>query len=83
MEMYYTEKDFITDALKDKVKDKIISSSMEVYNKAKENGCDILHLGEKLYARHPKQWKEFYEKYGEDYLNYIDFEIEVAIIKTI
>ncbi|MBP3630052.1 MAG: hypothetical protein J6J23_01040 [Clostridia bacterium] len=83
VEMYYTEKDFITDALKDKVKDKIISSSMEVYNKAKENGCDILHLGEKLYARHPKQWKEFYEKYGEDYLNYIDFEIEVAIIKTI
>ena len=83
VEMYYTEKDFITDALKDKVKEKIISSSMTVYNKAKELGCDILHLGEKLYARHPKQWKEFYEKYGEDYLNHIDFEIEVAIIKTI
>ena len=83
VEMYYTEKDFITDALKDKVKEKIISSSMAVYNKAKENGCDILHLGEKLYARHPKQWKEFYEEHGDDYLNHIDFEIEVAIIKTI
>ena len=81
--MYYTEKDFITDALKEKVKEKIISSSMAVYNKAKEKGCDILHLGEKFYARHPRKWKEFYGKYGDYYLNHIDFQIEVAIIKTI
>ena len=83
LSMYYTEKDFITDALKEKVKEKIISSSMAVYNKAKEKGCDILHLGEKFYARYPRKWKEFYGKYGDDYLNHIDFQIEVAIIKTI
>ena len=83
VELYYTEKDFITDALKEKVEEKIINSCMTVFNKAKEVGCDILHLGEKLYRKHPKQWKEFYAQYGEDYLNQIAFEIEVSIIKTI
>lgn len=83
LSLYYTQKDYITDALKEKVKEEIIKTTMTVYNKAKEHNADILQLGNKLYSRHPKQWKEFYNQYGEDYLNHIDFSVEVQIIKTI
>lgn len=83
LELYYTQKDFITDELKNKLEEEIIKSSMAVFNKAKEYNADILQLGNKLYARYPKHWKEFYDKYGEEYINHIDFEIDVQIIKTI
>ncbi len=83
IELYYTQKNFISDAVVEKLKEEIKNSSMQVFKKAQELNCDLLHLGQKLYARHPKEWKEFYKNYGENYIQEIDFDIEVSIIKTI
>lgn len=83
LETLYVQSDFITEELKDKLKSKMRNEVLKTFSLAQEVQADVFHLGEQIYSLHPKKWHKFYEKFGEDYINQIEFDVEVKVNKRL
>lgn len=83
LETLFVQSDFITEELKDKLKSKMRNEVLKTFSLAQEVQADVFHLGEQIYSFHPKKWHKFYEKFGEDYINQIEFDVEVKVNKRL
>lgn len=78
--LYETEENYLTEDIKQAVEDKIKECILTAYTKCQENEADILQIGNRLYKKNPKKWREFVEKYGEEeYIKHIKLDVEVVM----
>lgn len=52
---------------------------LAAFNKAKEDDVDIFDIAELAYQTKTKEWKAFYEKYGENFLSKCQININLKI----
>jgi len=65
--------------IKKAIADQVKEGVMKVFEKTKNDEVDIFNIGDACYQTHPKEWEEFYEKYGEKYLDEVKLEIETTV----
>lgn len=82
-ETLYVQSDFFTEAVEEKLKSKICEEVLKTFNLASEVNCDVFHLGENIYSKHPKKWHKFFEEFGDEYIKNIDFDVEVKLDKRL
>ena len=44
-----------------------------------EKNADIFQCANRIYQKHPKKWKDFVAKYGDEYIKHIDIEVAVKM----
>lgn len=73
----YTEEtiEIIKKAIEKHIKECIESA----FEKSKKDQVDIFNIGQTAYRFKPKEWKQFYEKTGENYLKDCDIKIDISI----
>ena len=57
--------------------EKVKEDILKAFNECKEVGVDIFQCANRLYQRSPKQWKEFFNKFGEDYIKHIEIDVKL------
>ncbi len=72
-------KEFLSEELINKIKEKTISDCFDIISTCREQKFDLMQTYETFYRYKHKQFKEFLNKYGDDYLNHIDFSVEVKV----
>lgn len=66
-------------AIKKAVYKKVENDIMQAFEKAKTDDVDILKIADRCYQFKPAEWKKFYEKYGEAYLDQVEIKVETNI----
>lgn len=66
-------------AIKKAVYKKVENDIMHAFEKAKTDDVDILKIADRCYQFKPAEWKKFYEKYGEAYLDQVEIKVETNI----
>lgn len=49
------------------------------FDKAKKDGVDVFQFANMAYQHKPKEWKKYYDEYGEAYLKNVEIEVNVNI----
>lgn len=80
-ETLYIQRDFLTKKVEEKIKEEMEKEIKNTFNLAKEANADVFHLGDELYSKNPKKWKKFIQKYGENYVSHINFDVCIEIDK--
>lgn len=76
----YNQKDEeLLNLIKDKTSEEIEKYVLMAFKKAQTDGVDIFDIGEKMYQTKTKEWKEFYDKYGDNYLKNVNVKVNVEI----
>jgi len=64
---------------KDSISEEIKQCIKMAFDKAKSDNVDIFDIGERAYQTKTKEWKDYYNKHGENYLKNIEIEVNVSI----
>ena len=65
--------------IKESTKKHIEECIKAAFEQSKKDQVDIFNIGQTAYRYKPKEWKEFYEKEGENYLNSCEIKVKVSI----
>ena len=81
--MYDSSKVYLTDALIERLETYSRESILSVCKTAREANVDFLNCGNRLYQKDAKKWKKFLSSIqnADDYLQYVNFEVEVIARK--
>lgn len=71
--------DEMIEIIKKAIKEHIEECITSAFEQSKKDQVDIFNIGQTAYRYKPKQWKEFYEKEGENYLKKCDIKVNVSI----
>lgn len=82
-ELYETEKSYLTEDVTDAIKEEIKNNIMKAFKECQEKGADVLQLGNRLYQKNAKKWKDFYKTYGDEYIKHIELDVNVVFKKQI
>ena len=78
--LLYSQKTYLTQALIDKAKEYIKDCVMQAFNEAKEQNVDVFTLGTKAYRKDYKKWETFSKGLShKEYLDKMEFKVEVDI----
>lgn len=66
--------------IKEKIKEEVQNFIISAFEQAKADGVDIFDVGEKMYQTKTKEWKKFYDEYGDNYLKNLDVKVNVEIL---
>jgi isopropylmalate/homocitrate/citramalate synthase len=72
-------KEFLTDKLISKTKETVKQNSYEIIEICRKNEIDLIGVYENFYRKEYKNFKKFYEKAQEKYLNDVEFNITVKV----
>ena len=72
-------KEFLTDAVIEKLKAKIILDMQEVVNFCKANKVDLMECYKNFHALKTKEFNEYFKEKQEKYLDEIDFKFDIKI----
>ena len=72
-------KEFLTNALVEKTIETVKQDAYDIINFCKENSVDLIGVYENFYRKEYKNFKDYYEKDKEKYLNNIDYNVSVKV----
>ncbi len=75
-------KEFLTDALVDKLVEQVKAKGYEAVEFCKENQIDLLRVYEQFYRKKYWEFKDYYEKMQEKYLDGVEYNISVKVSST-
>ena len=75
-------KEFLTDALIRKLTEQIKQEGYDTIAYCQENKIDLLRVYEQFYRKKYKEFKSYYEKQQEKYLDEIEYNISVKVSST-
>lgn len=79
LELFKTDNSLLTDEVISEAEEKLKNNVLKAFNYAKSNGVDIMELGDYLYKKNPKAWRNFLREIGTgDYIKHLDLEVEVT-----
>lgn len=82
LEIYNRQEDAVLDLIKKNVQSTITQNIQQAFDKTKSDNVDIFDIAELAYQTKTDEWKDFYNEYGENYLENCDIKVNVRI-KTI
>ena len=77
----YIQRDFLTKEVENKIVEEMEKEIKNTFNLAQKVNADVFHLGDELYSKNPKKWKQFIQEYGDEYIKHINLEVEIEIDK--
>lgn len=75
-------KEFLTDSLIEKLTEQIKQEGFNTIKYCQENQIDLLRVYEQFYRKKYKEFKSYYEKEQEKYLDQIEYNISVKVSST-
>lgn len=77
--VYRDVDDKTVEAIKKAIGKKVEKDILQAFEKAKSDNVDILKIADRCYQFKPAEWKKFYEKYGEAYLDQVEIKVKTTI----
>lgn len=77
--MLRRNKEFLTDALVDKLTKKVENVGKDAVRFCQDNKVDLLRVYEQFYRKRYYEFEEYYKTNREDYLNNIEYDIKVKV----
>lgn len=77
--VYRDVDDKTVEAIKKAISKKVEKDILQAFEKAKSDDVDILKIADRCYQFKPAEWKKFYEKYGESYLDQVEIKVKTTI----
>lgn len=79
-DMLRRNQEFLTDALIEKIKEKVHADMTEVITFCKDKDLDLIALYKSFYRFHYKEWQHYLEEVGHtEYLDDVDFDISIQV----
>ena len=79
VDLYNEKSQETTMVIKTSIKEEIEKYILSAFEKAQNDGVDIFNMAEKMYQTKPKEWKKFYNEYGDNYLKNTKVQVKVDI----
>ncbi len=77
--VYSKQNKDMSKAINKAVREEITEDIQLAFEKAKTDNVDIFHIGELAYQTKTKEWKKYYDEFGENYLKDCKVEVEVKV----
>ena len=71
--------DFLTNALIEKIKEKMETDMREIIKYCQDNKVDLLGIYKHFYALENKKFEKYLDNMGENYLDGIEYQIEIKV----